>query len=109
MIHAGIIVNSLEPEMQFYKGVLGFEEFWRGSRDNKILNWVNMKTPDSTDYIEFMLHDPFRRRRSVARLITSAWWFPILRSRSQFLRNARRQSATRGRSKSARESIVSGN
>jgi catechol 2,3-dioxygenase-like lactoylglutathione lyase family enzyme len=58
MIHAGIIVNTLEPEMQFYKGVLGFEEFWRGSRENKILNWINMKMPDSTDYVEFMLQDP---------------------------------------------------
>jgi lactoylglutathione lyase len=44
--------------MQFYKGVLGFEEFWRGSRENKILNWINMKMPDSTDYVEFMLQDP---------------------------------------------------
>lgn len=58
MIHAGIIVNSLNPAMGFYKGILGFEEFWRGSRENKILNWVNMKAPDTTDYIEFMMHDP---------------------------------------------------
>lgn len=58
MLHTGIIVNSLEPAMQFYKGILGFEEFWRGSRDNKVLSWVNLRAPDSTDYIEFMLHDP---------------------------------------------------
>ena len=58
MIHAGVIVNSLAPEMDFYKGVLGFTEIWRGSRDDKILNWVNMKAPDTTDYVEFMLHDP---------------------------------------------------
>ena len=58
MIHAGIIVNSLEPAMKFYRDVLGFEEIWRGSRDGKVLNWVNMKVPDGTDYIEFMLHDP---------------------------------------------------
>jgi len=58
ILHTGIIVNTLDPAFQFYKGILGFEEFWRGSRDNKILSWVNLKTPDSTDYIEFMLHDP---------------------------------------------------
>jgi catechol 2,3-dioxygenase-like lactoylglutathione lyase family enzyme len=58
MIHAGIIVNELEPTMRFYTDVLGFSEIWRGSRDEKVLNWVNMKAPDSTDYIEFMLHDP---------------------------------------------------
>ena len=58
MMHVGIIVNSLQPAMNFYEGVLGFEEIWRGSRDNKVLSWVNMKTPDSSDYVEFMLHDP---------------------------------------------------
>ena len=58
MAHVGIIVNSLQPAMNFYGGILGFEEIWRGSRDNKILSWVNMKTPDSSDYVELMLHDP---------------------------------------------------
>jgi hypothetical protein len=57
-MHVGVIVNTLEPALQFYKGILGFEEFWRGSRDNKVLNWVNMKEPDSPDYVEFMLYNP---------------------------------------------------
>jgi lactoylglutathione lyase len=58
MLHAGIIVNSLEPAMRFYRDVLGFEEIWRGSSNEKVLSWVNMKVPDGSDYIEFMLHDP---------------------------------------------------
>ena len=58
MVHVGIIVNALQPAMDFYRGILGFEEIWRGSRDNKVLSWVNMKTPDSPDYVEFMLYDP---------------------------------------------------
>jgi catechol 2,3-dioxygenase-like lactoylglutathione lyase family enzyme len=58
MMHVGIIVNSLQPAMDFYGGVLGFEEIWRGSRDNKVLSWVNTKAPNSPDYVEFMLHDP---------------------------------------------------
>jgi lactoylglutathione lyase len=58
MMHVGIIVNSLEPTLKFYRDVLGFEETWRGSRDGKILNWVNLKVPDGEDYIELMLHDP---------------------------------------------------
>ncbi|MDZ4798287.1 MAG: VOC family protein [Bryobacteraceae bacterium] len=58
MMHVGIIVNSLEPEMKFYREVLGFEETWRGSRDGKVLSWVNMRVPDGEDYIELMLHDP---------------------------------------------------
>lgn len=58
MMHVGIIVNSLEPAMRFYRDVLGFEEIWRGSSDGKTLSWVNMRVPDGDDYIEFMLHDP---------------------------------------------------
>lgn len=58
MLHAGIIVNALEPAMKFYREVLGFQEIWRGSSNEKVLSWVNMKVPDGTDYIEFMLYDP---------------------------------------------------
>jgi lactoylglutathione lyase len=42
--------------MAFYRGILGFEETWRGSRDGQTLNWVNMKVPDGDDYVEFMLY-----------------------------------------------------
>jgi catechol 2,3-dioxygenase-like lactoylglutathione lyase family enzyme len=58
ILHVGVIVNSLEPAMKFYTDVLGFKEIWRGSRDRKVLSWVNMKVPDGDDYVEFMLHDP---------------------------------------------------
>lgn len=55
--HVGIIVNELEPAMKFYRDILGCEEIWRGSQDGKHLSWVNMKLPDSENYIEFMLYD----------------------------------------------------
>src|SRR5215472_10213341 len=57
MMHVGILVGSLEPAMKFYRDILGFKEFWRGSRDGKVLNWVNMRVPDGDSYIEFMLYD----------------------------------------------------
>lgn len=57
MAHFGILVGSLEPAMKFYRDLLGFQETWRGSRDGKVLNWVNMKVPEGDDYIEFMLYD----------------------------------------------------
>ena len=57
MMHVGILVGALEPAMKFYGGILGFQEIWRGSRDGKQLNWVNMKVPDGDSYIEFMLYD----------------------------------------------------
>lgn len=56
MMHLGIIVTALEPALGFYRDILGFEETWRGSRDQAQLNWVNLKVPDGDDYIEFMLH-----------------------------------------------------
>jgi catechol 2,3-dioxygenase-like lactoylglutathione lyase family enzyme len=57
MMHLGILVGSLEPAMKFYGDILGFQEIWRGSRDEKELSWVNMRVPDGDTYIEFMLYD----------------------------------------------------
>lgn len=54
--HVGIIVTGLEPELRFYRDLLGFQEIWRGSKNGKELSWVNMKVPDGDDYIEFMLY-----------------------------------------------------
>jgi catechol 2,3-dioxygenase-like lactoylglutathione lyase family enzyme len=55
--HLGIIVGRLEPAMKFYGEILGFQEIWRGSRNGKVLDWVNMKVPEGNDYLEFMLYD----------------------------------------------------
>lgn len=56
MMHAGILVGSLSESMKFYMEILGFQEFWRGSSDEKTLSWVNLRLPDSPDYIELMLY-----------------------------------------------------
>jgi catechol 2,3-dioxygenase-like lactoylglutathione lyase family enzyme len=57
-MHVGILVGSLERANAFYGDILGFKEFWRGSAANsKTLSWVNMRVPDGSDYIEFMLYD----------------------------------------------------
>jgi lactoylglutathione lyase len=57
-LHVGVLVGNLEASLKFYNGVLGFQEFWRGSAANsKTLSWVNMRVPDGTDYIELMLYD----------------------------------------------------
>ena len=56
MLHVGILVGDLAKAQAFYGGVLGFSEFWRGSSDGKQLSWVNMRVPDGTDYVEFMLY-----------------------------------------------------
>ena len=55
-MHVGIIVTKLDPEMKFYKEVLGFTETWRGSSNGTQLSWINLKVPDGDDYIESMLY-----------------------------------------------------
>ncbi|MGC4050174.1 MAG: VOC family protein [Paludibaculum sp.] len=55
--HVGILVGSLDKAMDFYGRILGFEEIWRGSSNEKLLSWVNAKVPDGDDYVEFMLYN----------------------------------------------------
>ncbi len=56
ILHAGVLVGDLEPATRFYEDVLGFRETWRGSRSGTVLSWTNMRVPDGTDYVEFMLY-----------------------------------------------------
>jgi lactoylglutathione lyase len=56
MTHVGVTVGPLEPAMKFYRDVLGFQEFWRGSSSSTTLSWVNMRVPDGKDYLEMMLY-----------------------------------------------------
>jgi lactoylglutathione lyase len=68
-LHVGILVGELGRAMSFYGGILGFEEIWRGSAANSsTLSWVNMRVPDGTDYLEFMLYaeKPAPDRRGTA-------------------------------------------
>jgi catechol 2,3-dioxygenase-like lactoylglutathione lyase family enzyme len=56
MTHVGVLVGDLEPAMRFYRDILGGKETWRGARDPKELSWVNVKLPNTDDYVEFMLY-----------------------------------------------------
>ena len=56
MAHVGVLVGALEPSLKFYRDILGFQEFWRGSSSGTELSWVNMRVPDAQDYLEFMLY-----------------------------------------------------
>lgn len=54
--HAGVLVGDLPPAQRFYGDLVGLQEIWRGSRSGTELSWTNMKVPDGTEYIEFMLY-----------------------------------------------------
>jgi lactoylglutathione lyase len=57
IMHIGFLVGDLDKSLAFYHGVLGFNEFWRGSGSPKMLSWVNMRVPDGQDYVELMLYN----------------------------------------------------
>lgn len=55
MGHVGVIVTQFDADYKFYTEILGLREFLRTSRDGQVLSWVNVRVPDGTDYVEFML------------------------------------------------------
>jgi len=63
MLHVGITVKDVAAADRFYKEVLGLSEIWRGGMTSSKTDWINMKVPDGTDYIEYMLikENPDRR------------------------------------------------
>lgn len=56
IMHTGFTVLSLDKSKEFYTGILGFKEFWRGSSNDITLSWVNLQVPDGKDYVELMLY-----------------------------------------------------
>ena len=67
LLHAGLIIRDEAAAHGFYRDVLGFSEIWRGGRKEGVTQWVNMRVPDGTDYLEYMLASaaPDRRQRGV--------------------------------------------
>lgn len=67
LLHAGLIVGDEAAAHRFYRDTLGFSEIWRGGRTEGTTDWINMRVPDGTDYLEYMLRAtaPDRRQRGV--------------------------------------------
>jgi catechol 2,3-dioxygenase-like lactoylglutathione lyase family enzyme len=65
ILHAGLTVRDVATMDRFYAEVLGFSEIWRGGRTDAVVDWINMKVPDGTEYIEYMLvgSEPLTRTR----------------------------------------------
>ena len=55
ILHVGITVADVKRMDAFYQDILGFSEIWRGGRPDSVTNWINMKVPEGTDYVEYML------------------------------------------------------
>jgi lactoylglutathione lyase len=54
--HLGFLVGNSQRSLDFYGKILGFQETWRGGANPAELSWINMRVPDGTDYVEFMLY-----------------------------------------------------
>jgi len=56
MIHVGVVVKDRAAADKFYKDILGFEEIWHGGMKDDVTDWVDMRVPDGTDWLEYMLN-----------------------------------------------------
>jgi len=63
ILHAGLTIRNADAADRFYKDALGFSETWRGGRPEGTINWINMRVPDGTDYLEYMLFPAARPDR----------------------------------------------
>jgi catechol 2,3-dioxygenase-like lactoylglutathione lyase family enzyme len=57
IIHVGILVHSRAAEDIFYRDLLGFRPYWFGGMVEGRLDWVSQQTPDSHDWLEYMLNN----------------------------------------------------
>ncbi|HEY6487651.1 MAG: VOC family protein [Terracidiphilus sp.] len=55
IIHVGFLVRDRTKEDTFYRGLLGFRPYWYGGMQDDKVDWVSQQTPDSHDWLEYML------------------------------------------------------
>jgi catechol 2,3-dioxygenase-like lactoylglutathione lyase family enzyme len=65
MIHVGFTIQDQEAANRFYHDILGFEEFWHGGMTDTRTDWVDMRVPDGSDWLEYMLNQPHPSPRTL--------------------------------------------
>jgi catechol 2,3-dioxygenase-like lactoylglutathione lyase family enzyme len=67
MIHVGVTVKDRAAADRFYKDVLGFKMTWYGGKTDTIADWVDIRVPEGTDWLEYMLnvHNPSPKQLGV--------------------------------------------
>jgi catechol 2,3-dioxygenase-like lactoylglutathione lyase family enzyme len=58
IIHVGFVVEDRAAADRFYKDVLGFHQTWEGGMTDERTDFVDMRVPDGTDWLEYMLNVP---------------------------------------------------
>jgi catechol 2,3-dioxygenase-like lactoylglutathione lyase family enzyme len=65
ILHAGLTIRDVAAADRFYKGMLTFSEIWRGGRTDDVTSWINMRAPEGTEYLEYMLEPGAVDRRQL--------------------------------------------
>jgi catechol 2,3-dioxygenase-like lactoylglutathione lyase family enzyme len=55
IMHVGFLVKDRAKEDTFYRDLLGFRPYWYGGMSDARVDWVSQQTPDSHDWLEYML------------------------------------------------------
>ena len=56
IIHVGVTVKDRDAADRFYRDILGFRDVWHGGMTDDRTDWVDMRVPDGTDWLEYMLN-----------------------------------------------------
>ncbi len=56
IIHVGFTVQDRDAADHFYKDILGFRETWHGGNTDERTDWIDMRVPDGTDWLEYMMN-----------------------------------------------------
>jgi lactoylglutathione lyase len=56
MIHMGVTVRDRAAADRFYKDILGFQSIWYGGMTDDQVDWVDMRVPEGSDWLEYMLN-----------------------------------------------------
>ncbi len=67
IIHVGVTVRDRAAADRFYGDILGFKLMWYGGMKDDGVDWVDMRVPEGTDWLEYMLnvHNPSPRTLGV--------------------------------------------
>jgi lactoylglutathione lyase len=67
MIHAGLIIHDRAAADAFYRDTLGFQVMWYGGKTEDRVDYVDMRVPDGSDWLEYMLNvtNPTPKTRGV--------------------------------------------
>jgi catechol 2,3-dioxygenase-like lactoylglutathione lyase family enzyme len=67
MIHVGVTIHDRAAADRFYRDMLGFQLMWYGGKTDDVADWVDMRVPDGSDWLEYMLnvHNPSPKQLGV--------------------------------------------